>query len=155
MSAEEAELSGSGSERAPDEDFAEADAEGSTELGGDEPEPTEEFDTEDEAPEEVGQAPAAPGAGLLEGRAVCQIEPGPRDVGKEAIRGDQILKLVPPLPPSPCSPACLQELESATAREMARKERERLRQQDKLRREQLERFRETANTDASKGEVRC
>ena len=37
---------------------------------------------------------------------------------------------------------------------MARKERERLRLQDKLRREQLERFRETANTDASKGEVR-
>lgn len=48
----------------------------------------------------------------------------------------------------------MQAIESATAREMARKERERLKQQDKMRREQLERFRETANTDASKGEVR-
>ena len=53
MSAEEPELSGSGSELAPDEDFVEADAEASTELGGEEAEPTEEFDTEDEAPEEV------------------------------------------------------------------------------------------------------
>ena len=50
---QEPELSGSGSELAPDEDFVEADAEASTEHGGEEPEPTEEFDTEDEAPEEV------------------------------------------------------------------------------------------------------
>lgn len=48
----------------------------------------------------------------------------------------------------------MQELESAAAREIARKERERLKQQDKLRREQLEKFRATANMDAAKGEVR-
>ncbi|KAL4447228.1 hypothetical protein ABPG77_007261 [Micractinium sp. CCAP 211/92] len=46
-----------------------------------------------------------------------------------------------------------EELESAAAREIARKERERLKQQDKLRREQLEKFRATANLDAAKGEA--
>ncbi|KAL4443678.1 hypothetical protein ABPG75_011415 [Micractinium tetrahymenae] len=46
-----------------------------------------------------------------------------------------------------------EELESAVAREIARKERERLKQQDKLRREQLEKFRATANQDAAKGEA--
>lgn len=39
------------------------------------------------------------------------------------------------------------------AREIARKERERLKAQDKLRREQLEVMRTTQNTDAAKGEV--
>ena len=41
-----------------------------------------------------------------------------------------------------------------TAREVARRERDRLKQQDKLRREQLEQLRSLQNTDASKGEVR-
>ena len=50
-------------------------------------------------------------------------------------------------------PPHLQELESAMAREIARKERERLKAQDKLRREQLEMMRTTQNTDAAKGEV--
>lgn len=59
------------------------------------------------------------------------------------------LGLTPLPPPSP-----IQELESAAAREIARKERERLKQQDKLRREQLERMRMSQNQDASKGEVR-
>lgn len=94
MSAEEAQTSSGSSGLAPDEDFMEADQEASTEMGG---EPSEEYATEDEAPEE--------------------------------------------------------DLESATAREIARKERERLKQQDKIRREQLERMRETANQDASKGDA--
>ena len=49
-------MSGSDSEGfAPDEDFVEADQEASTELGDEEP--TEEYDTEEEAPEEVGISP--------------------------------------------------------------------------------------------------
>ena len=44
-------------------------------------------------------------------------------------------------------------MESAAAREVARKERERLKQMDKIRREQLERYRETANADAAAGDV--
>lgn len=49
---DEPEVSGSGSEAAPDSDFVEADAEASTELAEEE-EVTEEYDTEVEAPEEV------------------------------------------------------------------------------------------------------
>lgn len=50
MSAEEPQLSGD-SGPAPDEDFLEADQEASTEVASDAP--TEEYDTEEEAPEEV------------------------------------------------------------------------------------------------------
>ncbi|PSC72801.1 chromatin-remodeling complex ATPase chain [Micractinium conductrix] len=93
MSAEEPQISAD----VPDEEEdAEAFAEASAELG-DEGEPTEEYDTEDEAAEE--------------------------------------------------------DVESAAAREVARKERERLKQMDKIRREQLERYRETANADAAAGDA--
>ena len=48
----------------------------------------------------------------------------------------------------------LQALETAADREIARKERERLKVQDALRRQQLEKLRENQNADASKGDVR-
>lgn len=49
---------------------------------------------------------------------------------------------------------CLPQVLDHAAREVARKERERLKQQDKQRREQLERMRLQQNQDASRGEVR-
>ena len=48
----------------------------------------------------------------------------------------------------------MQVLENETAKIIAKKERERLKLQDKLRREQLEKFREQQNVEAEMGEVR-
>ena len=45
-------------------------------------------------------------------------------------------------------------LDSSATREIARKERERLKAQDKYKREQLEKLRAEQNVDASAGEVR-
>ena len=58
-----------------------------------------------------------------------------------------------PCPPAPRLPRRPQALNEA-ARAVARKERERLKQQDRIRREQLEQMRTQQNADASKGEVR-
>ena len=46
-----------------------------------------------------------------------------------------------------------EELTSAATKEIARKERERLKAQDKYKRDQLEKLRAEQNTDASAGEV--
>jgi hypothetical protein len=76
---------------------------------------------------------------------------GARDRGARRQGFDQTgccLRLAP-------ADAFLQELQSAAAREVARKERERLKQQDKLRREHLEHLRTQQNSDAAKGEVRA
>lgn len=54
----------------------------------------------------------------------------------------------------PLPPGVLQALENETAKMIARKERERLKLQDRLRREQLEKFREQQNEKAEEGEVR-
>lgn len=45
-------------------------------------------------------------------------------------------------------------LDSANTREIARKERERLKAQDKYKKDQLEKLRAEQNVDASSGEVR-
>ena len=63
----------------------------------------------------------------------------------------------PPLSPArnPVEFRCgsQEELTSAATKEIARKERERLKAQDKYKRDQLEKLRAEQNTDASSGEV--
>ena len=50
---------------------------------------------------------------------------------------------------------CVQDaLENEQAKKMAKKERERLKLQDKQKREQVEKMRQTLNADAAAGEVR-
>lgn len=124
---------------APDEDFLEADADASTELAEGE-EGGEEYETDVEAPEEV----SAPG---FKHGAPASSAGGGDDISARASGGGgakQLSRLPAPLP----------QVLDAAAREVARKERERLKQQDKIRREQLERMRLQQNSDASRGDVR-
>ena len=126
---------------APDEDFLEADADASTELGEAEEEGGEDYETDVEAPEEVRR----PGIQTPALQPAAAALPTPSRAARRRRR--QQLRL-------PCSPTHPLQVIDAAAREVARKERERLKQQDKLRREQLERMRLQQNQDASKGEVR-
>lgn len=126
---------------APDEDFLEADADASTELGEAEEEGGEDYETDVEAPEEVRR----PGIQTPALQPAAAAAAPPSHAARRRRR--QQLRL-------PCSPARTLQVLDAAAREVARKERERLKQQDKLRREQLERMRLQQNQDASKGEVR-
>jgi peroxiredoxin len=52
------------------------------------------------------------------------------------------------------SGSSLQEADNAAAKEIAKKERERLKLQEKMRKEQVEKMRSQLNTDAAHGEVR-
>lgn len=73
------------------------------------------------------------------------LEPHPRPLGH---------RLRSKRPPAPPRRAPAQALETETAKVIAKRERERLKLQDKIRREQLEKFREQQNADAEMGEVR-
>ena len=143
------------------------DAEGSVEAGDDEG-PVEEYDTEEEAPPEVrpvrsaawsGSQPA-PGPQVARSRpwqrcwAGCSLQSAITCVSTAAAAAAAAAQ--PPLPHTPRlpDPPPLQALETAADREIARKERERLKVQDALRRQQLEKLRENQNADASKGDVR-
>ena len=53
-----------------------------------------------------------------------------------------------------CNVFYVQALENELAKEVAKKERERLKNQDKMKREQVEKLRQQLNTDAAAGEVR-
>lgn len=157
MSSKEAdEVSLSGSEAAPEEDFLEADADASTEVGDEEP--TEEYDTDVEAPEDVsgrGGASVRPG-GALARPPHPQGPPGSNGGAMGGARrplapiGERSSFAALTKSPAP-SP---QAVESAAAREVARKERERLKMMDQQRRSHLEAVRLAQNADASKGEVR-
>lgn len=56
-------------------------------------------------------------------------------------------------PPFSGDALVVQALETEAARLVARKERERLKLQDKLRKEQIEKMRQQLNTDAAAGDV--
>ena len=123
----------SGEQTAPEEDFFEADASADTELedddGGD------EYDTEEEAPEEVSV------------HVKCLEVQG------------SVLGAIPRcwrrmlISPHFCGRRFVQALETEAARMVARKERERLKLQDKLRKEQIEKMRQQLNSDAAAGDV--
>jgi len=58
------------------------------------------------------------------------------------------------LSPFICLFFSLQEVDYAAAKEIAKKERERLKNQEKVRKEQVEKMRSQLNSDAALGEVR-
>lgn len=154
-----------GEESAPEEDFAEAEVSGS--LPEEEAGTEEEYETEDESPAEVGDVIMRLGSNWAARRPPClgsrasllprQREAGSSPAGAPAGRwsAHDVLGPALPAPNRPQSPprAPTQALENETARIIAKKERERLKLQDRLRREQLEKFREQQNADAEAGEV--
>lgn len=137
-------------EEAPEDDFFEADA--SAELTEDEDDQVEEYASDDE---EVSLDAIIIAHNYCSCPAVDFVWRSELDESvlppSKIFNYDEVVHLVSCFI---CSSFLQQERENAAAKEVARKERERLKNQERMRKEQVEKMRSQLNTDAAQGEVR-